>query len=144
MKKFTKNSTRLTDLCTAKTLINRKLNMQCGSTHLDGGITMKSGIIRRIDDLGRIAIPKEIRRVLRIHEGDSLEISIENGKVVLEPYIPTGDYKQAINKLIENIKADNGSVVLGLADDDTEKANVSFIISSLENIIKTLEKGKEE
>ena len=105
---------------------------------------MKSGIIRRIDDLGRIAIPKEIRRVLRIHEGDSLEISIENGKVVLEPYIPTGDYKQAINKLIENIKADNGSVVLGLADDDTEKANVSFIISSLENIIKTLEKGKEE
>lgn len=105
---------------------------------------MKSGIIRRIDDLGRIAIPKEIRRVLRIHEGDPLEISIENGKVMLEPYIPIGDYKQAINKLIENIKADNDSVMLGLADDTAEKANVSFIVSSLENIIKTLEKGKEE
>lgn len=105
---------------------------------------MKSGIIRRIDDLGRIAIPKEIRRVLRIHEGDSLEISIENGKVMLEPYIPTGDYKQAINKLIENIKADNDSVMLGLADDAAEKVNVSFIVSSLENIVKTLEEGKEE
>ena len=36
-----------------------------------------TGVVRRIDDLGRIVIPKEIRRNLRIHEGDSLEIYIE-------------------------------------------------------------------
>ena len=38
-----------------------------------------TGIIRRIDDLGRIAIPKEVRRQVRIHEGDPFEIFIEKG-----------------------------------------------------------------
>lgn len=41
-----------------------------------------TGIVRRIDDLGRIVIPKEMRQTLRIKEGDSLEISI-NGEVIL-------------------------------------------------------------
>lgn len=51
---------------------------------------MKStGIIRRIDDLGRIVIPKEIRRVNDIVEGDPMEIyTDEDGKVILKKYIP--------------------------------------------------------
>ena len=45
------------------------------SEYKDGGIYMKAtGIVRRIDDLGRVVIPKEIRRTLRIREGDPLEI----------------------------------------------------------------------
>jgi AbrB family looped-hinge helix DNA binding protein len=53
---------------------------------------MKStGIIRRIDDLGRIVIPKEVRRTLSIREGDPLEIFLDNGGVVLKKYVPLGD-----------------------------------------------------
>lgn len=47
-----------------------------------------SGIIRRIDDLGRIVIPKEIRRNLRIKEGMPIEIMVdENGNIILTPYL---------------------------------------------------------
>lgn len=46
-----------------------------------------TGIIRRIDDLGRIVIPKEIRRALKIREGDPMEIYLErDGSVILKPY----------------------------------------------------------
>ncbi len=48
---------------------------------------MKStGILRRIDDLGRIVIPKEIRKNLRIRDGESLEIFIENNRVILKKH----------------------------------------------------------
>ena len=45
-----------------------------------------TGIVRRIDELGRIVIPKEIRRSLRIREGDSLEILINNEDIILRKY----------------------------------------------------------
>lgn len=45
-----------------------------------------TGIIRRIDDLGRIVIPKEIRKNLRIKEGENLEIFVQNEEVVLRKY----------------------------------------------------------
>ena len=45
-----------------------------------------TGIVRRIDDLGRIVIPKEIRRSMRIREGDAMEISLENNRICLEKY----------------------------------------------------------
>ena len=46
-----------------------------------------TGIIRRIDDLGRVAIPKEIRRSTGLREGDPLELFVtENGDIVLSPY----------------------------------------------------------
>ena len=47
-----------------------------------------TGIVRRIDDLGRIVIPKEIRRQLRIKEGDPFEIFLEGNKVCFEKYSP--------------------------------------------------------
>lgn len=58
-----------------------------------GGITLKAtGIVRRIDDLGRVVIPKEIRRTLRIKEGDPLEIFTDrNGEVILKKYSPMTD-----------------------------------------------------
>ena len=50
---------------------------------------IKTGIIRRVDDLGRIAIPKDIRRQLEIKEGQPMEVGIDNeGRVVLQKYIP--------------------------------------------------------
>ena len=47
-----------------------------------------TGIIRRIDDLGRVVIPKEIRRSLSIHEGDPLEIFVHEGCVCFKKYTP--------------------------------------------------------
>lgn len=67
---------------------------------------MKTGMIRRIDDLGRIAIPKEIRRKLTIKEGDPLELSLDGNKIILELYIPTYDYEDSINRIIERLKQD--------------------------------------
>lgn len=50
---------------------------------------MKStGIVRRIDDLGRVVIPKELRRTLGVAEGDPLEIFVEGDKVILRKYQP--------------------------------------------------------
>ena len=45
-----------------------------------------TGVVRRIDDLGRIVIPKEIRRTLRIHDGESLEIFVDNEIITLKKY----------------------------------------------------------
>ncbi len=51
-----------------------------------------TGIVRRIDDLGRVVIPKEIRRTLRIREGDPLEIyTAANGEVIFKKYSPIGE-----------------------------------------------------
>lgn len=51
-----------------------------------------TGIVRRIDDLGRVVIPKEIRRTMRIREGDPLEIFTDaNGEVIFKKYSPIGE-----------------------------------------------------
>ena len=56
-----------------------------------------TGVVRRIDDLGRVVIPKEIRRTMRIREGDSLEIFVnQSGEVVLKKYSPIADRKSVV------------------------------------------------
>ncbi len=65
-----------------------------------------TGIVRRIDDLGRVVIPKEIRRTMRIREGDPLEIYTDNnGEVIFKKYSPIGElhtfassYAETLNK----------------------------------------------
>ena len=57
---------------------------------MKGEDSMKAtGIVRRIDDLGRVVIPKEIRRTCNIREGDPLEIFLQDDGVVFKKYIPT-------------------------------------------------------
>ena len=66
-----------------------------------------TGIVRRIDDLGRIVIPKEIRRTLRIREGDALEIFTDaQGGVIFKKYSPVGElstfasqYAEVLNRI---------------------------------------------
>ena len=68
-----------------------------------------TGIVRRIDDLGRIVVPKEIRRTLRIREGDPLEIfTSREGEIMLKKYSPVGElgefarsYAQALAQTTE-------------------------------------------
>ena len=65
---------------------------------------MKStGIIRRIDDLGRIVIPKEIRNILNIQTDDNIEIYIENKNIILSKYDKAMDLKSYADKLVDII-----------------------------------------
>ena len=61
-----------------------------------------TGIIRRIDDLGRIVIPKELRRTLRIKNGDSLEIFVDNEDIILKKYSPMESIEEAASKYVES------------------------------------------
>ena len=61
-----------------------------------------TGIVRRIDDLGRVVIPKEIRRTLRIREGDPLEIFTDrDGEVIVKKYSPMGELGTVVAELAE-------------------------------------------
>lgn len=63
---------------------------------------MKStGIIRRIDDLGRVVIPKEIRRTLRIREGDPLELFTAHDGIFFKKYNPISDVRDIVKSLEE-------------------------------------------
>ena len=70
-----------------------------------------TGIVRRVDDLGRIVIPKEIRRTLKIREGDPLEIYTEkDGGVIFRKYSPMGDLQDFAAQICESIGANTGHV----------------------------------
>lgn len=65
---------------------------------------MKStGVVRRIDDLGRIVIPKEIRRSLRIHDGESMEIFVDNELIALKKYSSLDELTNISNLLVDAI-----------------------------------------
>ena len=72
-----------------------------------------TGIVRRIDELGRVVIPKEIRRTLRIREGDPLEIFTEReGNIILKKYSPIGELNEYANQFTEAISRALGKVAL--------------------------------
>ena len=58
-----------------------------------------TGIIRRIDDLGRIVIPKEIRRTARLREGDAMEIFVDDDCICFKKYNAVGDLKADLQSL---------------------------------------------
>jgi stage V sporulation protein T len=58
-----------------------------------------TGIIRRVDDLGRVVIPKEIRRTLGIREGDALEVYVDNGMVFYKKYNSEGELDGLLDKV---------------------------------------------
>jgi stage V sporulation protein T len=75
-----------------------------------------TGIVRRIDDLGRIVIPKEIRRTLRIREGDPLEIFTErDGTIILKKYSPIGELGTFAKKYAESL-AQTSSHIICISD----------------------------
>ncbi len=91
---------------------------------------MKStGIIRRIDDLGRIVIPKEIRKKLKINEGENIEIYINNEQIVLQKYSNIKNIKDISQKLTDSIYS--------ILKD-------TIIITDTENIIAASGKYKKE
>ncbi|PYZ91583.1 stage V sporulation protein T [Salipaludibacillus keqinensis] len=78
-----------------------------------------TGIVRRIDDLGRVVIPKEIRRTLRIREGDPLEIFVDrDGEVILKKYSPISELGDFAKEYAEALYDSLNHIVL-IADRDT-------------------------
>ena len=71
-----------------------------------------TGIVRRIDDLGRVVIPKEIRRTLRIREGDPLEIFTDReGEIILKKYSPIGELGTFAKQYAESLAQTTGCLV---------------------------------
>ena len=68
-----------------------------------------TGIVRRIDDLGRVVIPKEIRRTMRIREGDPLEIYTDrDGEVIFKKYSPIGELHAFAGEYAETLQKTSG------------------------------------
>lgn len=62
-----------------------------------------TGIVRRIDDLGRVVIPKEIRKTLRIKDGEALEIEVADDNIVLKKYSSFSDLESFLSIFIEEV-----------------------------------------
>ncbi len=73
-----------------------------------------TGIVRRIDDLGRVVIPKEIRRTMRIREGDPLEIFTEkDGELIFKKYSPIGELSTFAAEICDSMrKATDGTAAI--------------------------------
>ena len=102
-----------------------------------------SSIIRRIDDLGRIVIPKDIRKELRINTNDLVELEVENNKIIINKNKTNDNYIKLINKIINNlykitknnIIITNKDIVLDCKTNDKENIKNEKIC---ENIIKKI------
>lgn len=94
-------------------------------------IIMKAtGIVRRIDELGRVVIPKEIRRTMRIREGESLEIfTNREGEIVLKKYSPIGELGVVAQQYAESIAQTTGQLVC---------------ITDMDQVIASAGSGKKE
>ncbi len=101
-----------------------------------------TGIVRRIDELGRIVIPKEIRRTMRIREGETLEIFTDGDSVIFKKYSPIGDvgrftseYAEAINRTsgipVAVCDLDNVVAIAGLPKKDYVNKPISSPVSAL-------------
>ena len=75
-----------------------------------------TGIVRRIDDLGRIVIPKEIRRTLKIREGDPLEIFLENDCVCFKRYSALGSLTDGTLRIALAMAANSGLRPIAIYD----------------------------
>ena len=105
-----------------------------------------TGIVRRIDDLGRVVIPKEIRRTMRIREGDPLEIFTDReGEVIFKKYSPIGElssvasqYAETLHKVcsLAIVVSDRNSVIAFSGVPKKEFADKS-ISEELEKIIES-------
>lgn len=101
-----------------------------------------TGIVRRIDDLGRIVIPKEIRRSFRIKEGDPLEIYTDaNGEVIFKKYSPIGELSNFACQYAEVLNKDAG---LPIAIMDNDHVVAASGISKREVLERRVTKNIEE
>lgn len=93
-----------------------------------------TGIVRRLDDLGRLVIPKEIRKQHRLKEGDSIEFFIDNDKIVIQKFDIMSRHIEEINIMCETLQAIYQNTVLFIQEDWLEKSSFhvreEFILST--------------
>ena len=78
-----------------------------------------TGVVRRIDDLGRIVIPKEIRKILRIKEGDPVEVFTDKqGEIILKKYSPIGELTEFAEGYADTLSKTTGHIAF-ITDKDT-------------------------
>ena len=78
-----------------------------------------TGIVRRIDDLGRVVVPKELRDSLKITEGDTIEIfTAEDGEIVLKKYSPMAELSDVMTSYAQTLSSAAGASVI-ITDKDT-------------------------
>ena len=95
-----------------------------------------TGIVRRIDDLGRVVIPKEIRRTMRIREGDPLEIyTSAGGEVIFKKYSPIGELTGFATEYAEAL---GGGTKLGVLICDRDHCIAAANISKKECLEKAI------
>ena len=94
-----------------------------------------TGIIRRIDDLGRVVIPKEIRRQMKIKEGDPLEIFTDGNKVCFERYNPIDTEKWETALRIAKVMLPNTSFVLLNRYGEVEQTNSKSMVTVDNNYV---------
>ena len=108
----------------------------------EGNDMKATGIVRRIDDLGRIVVPKEIRRVLRIREGDPLEIfTNKDGEIILKKYSPIGELTAFAQEYVDSIAQ---ILNCGVCVCDREEIIAVAGISKRELMGKSIHKELEE
>ena len=80
---------------------------------MEGGFMKATGIVRRIDDLGRVVIPKEIRRTMRIRESEPLEIFTgKEGEIILKKYSPISEMAEVAKHYVESLSQVCGRIVM--------------------------------
>ena len=101
-----------------------------------------TGIVRRIDDLGRVVIPKEIRRSFRIKEGDPLEIYTDaEGEVIFKKYSPIGELSNFAGQYAEVLHKSGGLPIVIM---DNDHVIACSGISKREVLEKRVSKSLEE
>ncbi len=101
-----------------------------------------TGIVRRIDDLGRVVIPKEIRRTMRIREGDPLEIYTDAGeRVIFKKYSPIGELTPFAQQYVEALSVGTDC---GVAVCDSDRFIAVSGMSKKEIIDKSISPAIEE
>ena len=107
-----------------------------------------TGVVRRIDDLGRIVIPKEIRRNFKINEGDSLEIFVDDGDIILKKYSLLDDMVEGAVVLVDSVSRIYDKNILITNKEKVIAApkyfNRNFLGKELSNSIKEKIDSREE
>lgn len=97
-----------------------------------------TGVVRRIDELGRIVIPKEIRKNFRIKEGENIEIYIDDNNIILKKYSELKNVSDISSNIIDSVfSIINKDIII------TDMSNIVELSPSLKNVFLTKELSVE-
>lgn len=111
---------------------------------LVGDFLNSTGIIRKIDELGRIVLPKELRQFLNINPGDDFEVILESKNIVLKKYVKLMDKKEKITKILESFNDNISFKIYVVIDNEIINFNEEKISLNIVNIIKERKKYIDE